>query len=299
MFEDYREIQNNFYDTMIQSIIKNQKVNHAYFIETNGYEDSLNLAISFAKFLICTSHHTNFNDCKNCSICTQIDAGSYANFKLIEPDGLWIKKEQLLNLQIDFKTKSLDDHFRVYIINSADRLNKAAANSMLKFLEEPEENIIAILLAPHHYQVLKTIISRCQIFQLIPSFSSEKVDNEMLSNVVSFCMSIEESGTKTIAFCSQIWDNILNSKETLLEFNQLLLDLYESVLHYQLEGSLIQNKFDSYLDEIKKIAKKNSSTQLLNKMEILYKIPKKVQLNSNQTLLIDKLIIDLSGGVNA
>ena len=37
---------------------------------------------------------------------------------------------------------------------------------MLKFLEEPEDNIIAILLTKNRYHVLETILSRCQIFSL-------------------------------------------------------------------------------------------------------------------------------------
>ena len=51
--------------------------------------------------------------------------------------------------------------FRVAILDSADRLNNAAANSILKIVEEPPRNAVIILLA-HEGRVLPTIRSRCQ-----------------------------------------------------------------------------------------------------------------------------------------
>ena len=68
----------------------------------------------------------------------------------------------------------------VYIINEADKLNNYAANTMLKFLEEPEDNIVAILLTDNRYHVLDTIISRCQILTLKDSEILEDIDDKDL-----------------------------------------------------------------------------------------------------------------------
>ena len=84
-------------------------------------------------------------------------------------DTILLQKEQLDELQKEFSEKSIFSNKKIYIINHADRLNKSAANSILKFLEEPEENIIAILITDNIYQLLDTIVSRCQII----SFSKE------------------------------------------------------------------------------------------------------------------------------
>ncbi len=297
MFSDYRETQSNFYDTMIKSVLENGKVSHAYFIETNHFDDSRALAIAFAKFLICTSHKTEKNTCDDCTICHHIDLGIYPDFKLIEPDGLWIKKEQLLDLQTDFKTKSLDHRNRVYIINGADKLNKSSANSILKFLEEPEENIVAILLAPNRNQVLPTILSRCQLFQLKPSEEQNSIDQNLLDQVVKFCTMIEAKGPKTIAFLNQIWDNILNSKEDLLEAFQLVQQFYESTLYFQLNRPIHDSIFQNYEDEIKKVSSQNTKENLLRKIELVSHLPIKINSNVNQNLMLDKIIIELSGGV--
>ncbi len=297
MFSDYREIQSNFYDAMIKSVLENGKVSHAYFIETNHFSDSRAFAIAFAKFLICTSHKTEKNTCDNCTICHHIDLGIYPDFKLIEPDGLWIKKEQLLDLQTEFKTKSLDNRKRVYIINGADKLNKSSANSILKFLEEPEENIVAILLAPNRNQVLPTILSRCQLFQLKPSEEKNSIDQNRLNQIVNFCTMIEEKGPKTIAFLNQIWDNILNSKEGLLEAFQLVQQFYESTLYFQLNHPINDSIFQDYEKEIKKVSSQNTKENLLRKIELVSHLPMKINSNVNQNLMLDKIIIELSGGV--
>ena len=65
---------------------------------------------------------------------------------------------------------------RVYIINHAESMNEYAANSLLKFLEEPAPNIVAILLADNQYQILDTIVSRCQVISLINSHSKDNQD---------------------------------------------------------------------------------------------------------------------------
>ena len=55
---------------------------------------------------------------------------------------------------------------RAYIIEQADRLTEAAANSLLKVLEEPPSYALFLLLAPHPARVLPTILSRCQVVRL-------------------------------------------------------------------------------------------------------------------------------------
>ena len=68
-----------------------------------------------------------------------------------------IQKEQVTNLKNEFKIKSAFNNKRIYIIKNAENLNKSSANTMLKFLEEPEDNIIALLITNNKTKVLETI----------------------------------------------------------------------------------------------------------------------------------------------
>ena len=79
----------------------------------------------------------------------------------MNPDSIAIKKEEIDNLVNYFKTKSLRDNGkRVYIICGFERLREDVSNKILKFLEEPEENIHAILITENIDKILSTIISR-------------------------------------------------------------------------------------------------------------------------------------------
>lgn len=53
----------------------------------------------------------------------------------------------------------------VYIINDFDEASMEAQNSFLKRLEEPQKNLGFILTAKSEWQILPTIISRCQIIR--------------------------------------------------------------------------------------------------------------------------------------
>ena len=65
---------------------------------------------------------------------------------IIEPDGLNIKKDQILDMMEKFSTKPVFTKFNIYVIREADRFNQSSANTLLKFLEEPEDNIIGFFI---------------------------------------------------------------------------------------------------------------------------------------------------------
>lgn len=87
----------------------------------------------------------------------------YVDVKVIKSDGMWIKKDQLLDLQSEFNNKAFEGNKKIYIIRSAEKMNVQTANSILKFLEEPVDDIIAILITDNINMLLPTIISRCQV----------------------------------------------------------------------------------------------------------------------------------------
>ena len=98
MLDDFVEEQSIVYKILINSL-RNNKSSHAYLIETKGYPKSLDLAKAFAKYLLCPNSYSNNKECKNCYQCKNIDKNDFVELKLIEPDGQWIKKTQLEELQ--------------------------------------------------------------------------------------------------------------------------------------------------------------------------------------------------------
>ena len=167
----------NFYN-YVDNIIKNNRLSHTYLIEVNDYEEDFNVILNFIKMIELNCIYKDIDN--NNSICKQIDSLSFSDLYIIEPDGAFVKKNQVLQLQDEFQNKSLYDNKRVYIIKEADKLNSSSANTILKFLEEPEDNLIAILLTTNRYKMIKTILSRCQLLSIKSNTDEIELDEDTL-----------------------------------------------------------------------------------------------------------------------
>jgi DNA polymerase-3 subunit delta' len=105
-----------------------------------------------------------------------ITAGSHGDIIAVErlPDektGKMRKEitiDSIRNLQGFFSKTSTFGGWRVAIIDSADELNRNAANAILKILEEPPKNSIIILVSHAPGKLLPTIKSRCRQLRVMP-----------------------------------------------------------------------------------------------------------------------------------
>lgn len=85
-----------------------------------------------------------------------------------------ILKDDMQNLIIFFQNTSYLNNYRVYLIEEAHKLNSTTSNMILKFLEEPLDNVIAFFITTNLDAVLSTIKSRCQIVNV---FYKEVAEN--------------------------------------------------------------------------------------------------------------------------
>lgn len=305
MLDEYQLDQPVVYKTLINSVKKN-KYSHAYLFETNGYPKSLNLVLSFVKYILCPSNHSNAKFCENCQQCKTIDDNNYIELKIIEPDGSWIKKDQLTDLQQEFSKKAIMGNKKIYIITEAEKLNPSAANSILKFLEEPEENIIAILLVENKYQLLDTIVSRCQIISLInypnknsdQSFkkiqeliNNENIDNEKLSKIIEFIDFYEKNGIDTILNTQKLWHQYFSDKETITDALEIMSLYYMDAINIKCNHCL--NFFDEYEKKLEYIVKNNNINKLINKVNTILKLKDLIKFNLNTNLFLDRLILEM------
>ncbi len=114
----------------------------------------------------------------------QIKENKVANMMVIEPDGAMIKKEQILMLQMEFSKTALVSGPRLYIIKNVEKMNQSAANSLLKFMEEPlSKTVYGFLLTEDRDAVIRTIVSRSQVIQL-KSIDEKDLEKELLAQGV-------------------------------------------------------------------------------------------------------------------
>ena len=316
MLDDFKDEQPIVYKVLTNSLKKN-KYSHAYLFELNGYSKGLDMALAFAKFLLCPHNYTNNKNCTNCPQCHNIDSNNFLEIKIIEADGQWIKKEQLEELQRQFITKSLTGNKKIYIIKEADRLNVSAANSLLKFLEEPPEGIIAILLTNNMYQLLNTIISRCQILTFKKSVSHNKSESSierigkylysdeesyntfvnengisLVDEIVEYVNFVEINKEQTIIYKNKEFTELFNDRKKInIAFNLLVL-YYKDILNKML--GLDCEYYNDYEKSMISIIDNNNLNSISSKIKILVDLSINIKYNLNANLLMDKLVIMLS-----
>jgi len=85
-----------------------------------------------------------------------------------------ISKEESRNIIKKLSLKSFEGEYKVMIIWLAEYMHPAAANAILKLLEEPPENTVFLLVTNDHEQIISTILSRVQLLKIRP-FNKEEV----------------------------------------------------------------------------------------------------------------------------
>ena len=177
MLEQLKNNQQLFYEQAILPLSIG-RVNHAYLIETNNNDESvINNYVStfYTQLLITSLNLTNNRNISKEKLITLLKNNNYPDLLEIKPVNNSIKKEQILELMKAFSNRSIYGTYQIYVIYQAEMLNPSAANTILKFLEEPEKNIIAILLTNNRYKMLPTILSRCSVITL--KHEEEKLEN--------------------------------------------------------------------------------------------------------------------------
>jgi len=136
--------------------------------EIEGYDNSVIPAPS-------AEGDSPFQISKASSIFSRLSSGGVQDFKLVERE--WadeaksrrkteITVEQIRALKRFFETTSSEEGWRVALIDSADEMNKNAANALLKILEEPPAKSLLILVSHNPDSLLPTIRSRCRSVRL-------------------------------------------------------------------------------------------------------------------------------------
>ena len=286
MLDDF-EKQKNVCDIMFNEI-KNGHVSHAYLIDENNNSKSFDMVISFVKEILCLNKSNEEREI----LCKRIDDGNYPELKIIEPDGLLIKKQQILDLQKEFSLSSVEGNKRVYIIRNCEKMRPETANSMLKFLEEPESDITAILMTNNINNILSTIISRCQIIRIGNDVVVNEF-NELDEIVLNFIDSIETIGKRSIMNTNELIFNKISSKDRdgLIKFLDKVIDMYYDILKIIIDD----NNKSIYYDKLVKYANINDKNKVLNKIDFLVYAKDSIKYNVNCNLLIDSLILSIGG----
>jgi DNA polymerase-3 subunit delta' len=108
--------------------------------------------------------------CGECAGCHTVLTDTATDLRTVRPEGLSLGVKDVRALVRDAASVPTTGRWRILLLEDADRLTEAAANALLKALEEPAERSVFILCAPSVEDVLPTIRSRCRTVALrLPS----------------------------------------------------------------------------------------------------------------------------------
>lgn len=153
--------QIHIYKRLVQQH-KHNRLSHAYVFHGQQGIGKYELAMTLATFLFCQKPNGDM-PCGECATCKRIISGDFVDVQHIRPDGQTIKIDQIRQLKSDVNYSSLEQQKKVYIIEDAEKMSISAANSLLKFLEEPDQTVYFLLLTNDVSLMLSTVLSRAQV----------------------------------------------------------------------------------------------------------------------------------------
>lgn len=257
----------------------------------------------FTQFVFCTSSEKK--PCYQCADCCMTGFSEHPDVDLIKPDKLGgaIKIDQIRELQHYSYLTPQRAKYRLIIIESADRMNMAAANALLKILEEPAEHTLFLLVAHQLSTVLPTVLSRCQVvrFTVATDFSTLNLlilaenyqqDSEYLvvvrqaESILDGLIAVIEKREHPCFLAAQWAQFELN---ILLWFFYLV---YAQVQILYINKSVITGPA---MNQINKLVSLLSPAVIFAQIDKINSIQRKLShnMNVNQTLILEDLLFDL------
>jgi DNA polymerase-3 subunit gamma/tau len=156
--------------------VTDEKVAHAYLFAGPRGTGKTTTARLLAKSLNCTNRTTDAEPCNECTSCIGITEGT--SLDVIELDAASHNKvEDVREIRVNVGTvAAAEGARRIYILDEAHMLSRAAGNALLKTLEEPPEHVVFILATTEPYKLLDTIRSRSQRFDFHPVSSETLIE---------------------------------------------------------------------------------------------------------------------------
>ncbi len=151
---------------IIQKDLMRKSISGAYlFAGPSGVGKKL-VAINFAKAINCKEE--GIDSCDHCSSCQKIDKLNHPDVQITKAEGNSIKIDQTRQIKRGMQYKVYEGKKKIWILEDAEKLTLEAANSLLKFLEEPPSNVVIILISHSPEKLPFTIVSRCKIVRFSP-----------------------------------------------------------------------------------------------------------------------------------
>lgn len=321
-FSKFKKTQEKVVRLITNSYKKNRFV-HTYLFEGAKGTLKLEAAYYLASVLLCEGEDV---PCGKCLSCQRILNGSHPRIFLIKPTQDTIKKEQIDSLEYEFSRISLEDGKRVFIIEDIDKATLTASNSLLKFLEEMNDDCYGILITEAIQNVLPTIISRSQVVsfakvskeELVMEYKSKGVLEETskvlsnLTNDISEGLELIKEGkvldiidlvkkcNESILLCENPFLTFYENSKFLFEDSnkinhQMFLDVLITITNDRIYKILAQDERITFKEELERLSEKVEFDykKTFEQLEVILKFKTRLKYNISLETMYMQMFIEM------
>lgn len=307
-------------------IIDNNELSHAYLFTGEEGAGEFEVALGIAMRLFCE----NVKDGKPCGVCHECQRIlNYDNPDVVieRTDDRSIKVDQIRRIKDEFSKSAVEGSKKVFIISGAEKLTSGAANSLLKFIEEPIGEVVTILITQNKNLVLPTIVSRTQVIefpqldrndflkQIRAAGITPSSANLMLSltNDISEMTSWSQDGwfenaqaavgqwfkyvvrgdAMSFAFIQTKLLGIVTNREEQSVIIAMMVQIFSEPMELKYLGNDVERKFPQISDSIDQATDKLSASQLTSSLELLLKMSSSLNGNINFQNILEETTLKL------
>ena len=310
--------------TLLRNAIEKDRLAHAYLFFGMKGVGKRTTAEVFAKALNCAEDR--LDACDRCISCLKIEKSNHPDVVVLKAAGQFIRIQEIREIQNQMRFRPFEGRKRVFILIDAETMNIAAANALLKTLEEPSPSNILILLSSRPHQLPATIVSRCQKVRFRPlaradvagylrekmGLGEEEADLLAASAAGSIGRAVEMQRDSEL----QVRDRLIagisrcrkdgpvglllmagalgKDREAILKNLDILRSWYRDVLVYSKTGEK-GNLFNrNRLETVKSFAEKLTTADVLKNVTAVNRAARAVERNANKHLTLETLLFKLA-----
>ncbi|UJF36494.1 DNA polymerase III subunit delta' [Paenibacillus hexagrammi] len=308
----------------LQSGLRQDKLSHAYIFSGPVGTGRSAMATALAKAIYCSN--VTDDGCGECLECRKVEHGNHPDLHIVEPEGASIKIEQIRELQKEFAYRATASGTKIYILHHADKMTVQAANSLLKFLEEPTSRVVAILITENGNALLPTIQSRAQWISFTPMPRGDMIEALLLEGYAAALVHPAAHMTAGMQAARELlasnWFAEMRSvvlqlaKETLTRFPSSMITVqkmmkteladhistlfdmlilwFKDMVQLRLErrDKLV---YHDQLDWMGSLAFSRDTSDWVWMMEQAVDLQKRLRFNANSQLVIEKMLVEMQG----
>ena len=280
----------------LADIVASGRISHAWLL-TGRPEQTLEQAVQLAKALLCHQPGEDGQACGRCASCRKLAAGNHPDLQLILPRGASVKIDQTRSMQYTANLESYEGGRRVVIIHQAHTMPPAAANSLLKILEEPKDGLFFILTAPLGDSLLETILSRV-VWLRLPDDLPAEGDDVYFTALLPELAKEQELRVAMQEKCRRLFDLLAGADN-----GAALLVLAKSFRDDKLSGS-VKHAMAVFLEELLEGLRQQAAAAILQgggeQADLSYsgRLIFSAQGALSAALLVEEAIRDIDANVN-